>query len=98
MKKKYFALKLLPCRPDFAQTMSGEERDIMLQHVAYWKAYMDKGQVIVFGPVLDPTAVYGLGVIAVDNEEQVKEMIDGDPAARINKYEYHPMMAVVPAK
>lgn len=98
MKRKHFALKLLPCRPDFAQTMTDQERNIMLQHVAYWKEFMDKGQVIVFGPVLDPSAVYGLGVIAVDNEEQVKEMIDGDPAARINKYEYHPMMAVLPDK
>lgn len=96
MKKKYFALKLLPCRPDFAQTMTEAERNIMLQHVAYWKAYMDEGQVIVLGPVLDPRAVYGLAIIAVDNEEQVKEMIDHDPAARINEYEYHPMMAVLP--
>ena len=98
MKKEYFALKLLPCRPDFAQTMTDQERSIMQQHVVYWRKHMEKGNVIVFGPVLDPAAVYGLGVIAVDNEQQVKELIDQDPASGINTYEYHPMMAVVPEK
>ena len=98
MKKKYFVLKLLPCRADFAQTMTDQERAIMQQHVVYWRGYMEKGSVLVFGPVLDPNAVYGLGIIAVDNEEEVKEMIDHDPASQINKFEYHPMMAVVPER
>jgi uncharacterized protein len=78
--------------------MTDQERAITQQHVVYWRGYMEKGNVLVFGPVLDPHAVYGLGIIAVDNEEQVKEMIDHDPASQINKYEYHPMMAVVPDK
>lgn len=96
--KKYFALKLNPCRPDFAQTMSDREREIMQQHIAYWKAYMEQGIMLVFGPVLDPDGVYGLGIIAVDSEEQVSELIDNDPASKINRYEYHPMLAVVPEK
>lgn len=58
--KKYFALKLLPNRPDFAQTMTPDERAIMQQHVAYWKTYLDKGMVLAYGPVLDPAATYGL--------------------------------------
>lgn len=96
--KKYFALKLLPCRPDFAQTMTPEERSIMMQHVAYWTEYMNKGFVLAFGPVLEPEAVYGLGIVCVDDEAQVKDMIAGDPAGAINTYVYHPMMAVVPQK
>jgi uncharacterized protein YciI len=95
---KYFALKLIPNRPDFAQTMTAEERNIMLQHVTYWKQYMNKGIVLIFGPVLDPKATYGFGIIEVDHEDQVKELIDNDPASKINTYEYYPMMAVVPSK
>ncbi|PWT98790.1 MAG: hypothetical protein C5B52_11660 [Bacteroidetes bacterium] len=94
--KKYFALKLLPCRPDFAFTLSDEERAIMLQHAAYWREKMSKGMVLVFGPVMDPSGPYGLGVVAVDDEEEVKDFIEHDPAAKLNKYEYFPMMAVVP--
>lgn len=98
MNKKYFALKLNPSRPDFAQTMTAEEKDIMQQHIVYWKAYMDKGVMLIFGSVLDPNAVYGLGIVAVDTEDQVKELIDNDPASKINIYEYHPMIAMVQGK
>jgi uncharacterized protein len=98
MDKKYFALKLNPSRPDFAQTMTDEERSIMQQHVVYWREQMAHGKVIVFGPVLDPQAVYGFGVVSVDEEEEVKEFIAGDPANKINSYEYYSMLAVVPEK
>jgi len=97
MNKKYFALKLLPNRPDFAQTMTPEERAVMMQHIGYWKGIMAQGKVLVFGPVLDPEAVYGLGIVVVDDVKEVEEFIANDPAASINKYVYYPMMAVVPA-
>ena len=96
MSKKYFVLRLNPRRPDFAQTMNEEEKSIMQQHAAYWREEMSKGKVVVFGPVLDPYGVYGLGIVAVDDEQQVNAFIEGDPASKINSYEYHPMLAVVP--
>jgi len=95
MNKNFFAVKLLPPRADFAQTMTDDERTIMQEHAAYWKSYMDKGMVHVFGPVLDPKGVYGFGVVSVDNEEQLKEFINNDPSLKINAVEYYPMMAVV---
>jgi uncharacterized protein YciI len=98
MDKKYFALKLIPSRPDFAQTMTDTERGIMNQHIAYWKKYMDEGVAIVFGPVLDPNGVYGLGIVSVDDEGQVTELIRNDPAAAINSYECYSMMAIVAAR
>lgn len=96
MEKKYFVLHLLPSRPNFAQTMSEEERGIMMAHVAYWTELMNKGKVLAFGPVMDPAGIYGLGIIAVDDEQEVEAFIAGDPAGTINRYEYFPMMAVVP--
>ena len=98
MDKKYFVLHLLPSRPGFAQTMTDEERAIMMKHVAYWMGIMDQGKVVAFGPVLDPAEVYGLGIVSVDDEQEVKDLIANDPAAEINRYEYFPMKAVVPAK
>lgn len=98
MNKKHFAIKLLPCRPDFAQTMTEDERAIMQQHIAYWKQYMDQGIMLIFGPVLDPKGAYGFGIIAVDSEDQISGLLNNDPASKINKYEYYPMMAVYPTK
>jgi uncharacterized protein YciI len=70
----------------------------MQQHVAYWNDLMTKGMVLVFGPVLDPKGVYGLGIVEVDTEEQVKTFTDNDPAAKINRYEVFPMRAITPKK
>lgn len=98
MEKKIFALRLNPLRPNFAQTMTNEERSIMQQHALYWREQMSKGKVIVFGPVLDPKAIYGLGIVMVNDEEEVKKFIAADPANQINSYEYYPMLAVVPEK
>ncbi len=95
MIKEYYALKLVPLRKDFAQTMDHEEKNIMFHHVVYWKEHMKKGNVIAFGPVLDPLGTYGLGIISVDSEIQVKEFIEQDPASKINSYEYAQMLAVV---
>ncbi len=67
MEKMYFALYLLPSRPDFAQTMTAEEHSIILEHITYWTNLMNQGKVLVFGPVLDPKAIYGLGIVAVDS-------------------------------
>ncbi len=96
MDKKYFVLHLLPSRPDFTQTMSDDERAIMMEHIGYWTEKMNLGKVLVFGPVLDPKSVYGLGIVAVDSEQEVEEFIANDPAGKINKYEYFPMRAMVP--
>lgn len=95
MEKKYFALYLRPPRPDFAQTMTAEERSVMEAHVVYWKNHMAQGNVIVFGPVFDPAGVYGLGIVAVENEEQLSDLMANDPAAKINRYEHYAMGAVV---
>ncbi|MGA7159480.1 MAG: YciI family protein [Bacteroidota bacterium] len=96
MDKKHFVLKLTPRRPNFAQTMTDEEKQIVQQHTAYWKEYMKKGVMLIFGPVLDPKGVYGLGIIEVDSEEQIRELMENDPASVIHNYEYCPMKAVTP--
>ncbi len=93
MEKKYFALKLLPKRLDFMQTMTADERGIMMQHIAYWHPYVENGTMLVMGPVLDPKGAYGLGIICVQSEDEMLELIKHDPGATINTYEYYPMMA-----
>ena len=95
MEKKYFAMKLIPGRPTFAFDMTPEERAIMQLHVAYWHEWMAKGKILIFGPVMDPNGPYGFGVLQMDNEEEIKSFIAGDPSNTINTFEYYPMRAVV---
>ena len=89
-----YAVYLRPSRADFMQTMTDEERGIMQQHIAYWQEFLDAGIMLIFGPVMDPKGGYGLGIVEVENEQQLISLIDKDPAAKINKYEYYPMRAV----
>ena|SRR6187549_3915007 len=94
MSKQQFFLKLNPPRPTFMMDMSADEKAIMQQHVGYWTGLMNENIAVVFGPVLDPKGAYGAGVVSVDNEEHLKQLIAKDPANGLNKYEYYPMRAI----
>ena len=92
----HFFLKLIPRRPTFSQDMTPDERAIMMQHITYWTELMNKGKVVVFGPVMDPAGAYGMGVVEADTEEELITFLNGDSAATINHYEHYPMRAVTP--
>lgn len=94
--KRYFVVYINPPRPDFASTMTDEEERIMGEHLQYWQRFMAEGKVVVFGPVFEPTTVYGLGIIAVDDEAEVDDFAKNDPASAIHTFEWHPINAIVP--
>ena len=79
MKKTYF-FKLIPPRATFAADMTQDERNIMLQHISYWKENMEEGKVIAFGPVLHPNGAFGVGIIQADDEAQARALAENDPA------------------
>jgi uncharacterized protein YciI len=60
--------------------MTDEEREIMARHAAYWRPLVDAGQMVVFGPVLDSTGSWGLGVVEADDEDELRAFAAGDPA------------------
>lgn len=94
MDKQQFFLKLNPPRPTFIMDMTKDEKMIMQKHVEYWTGLLNENTAIVFGPVLDPKGVFGAGVVSVENEDHLKQIIANDPANGLNKYEYFPMKAV----
>lgn len=91
---KTFFCKLIPPRPTFTQDMSELEAKLMQEHAAYWKGWMDKGQVVAFGLVADPAGPYGMGIVEVENDADVHRFTAGDPvikAGRGFRYDIHPM-------
>jgi uncharacterized protein YciI len=74
-----FVFRLQAPRPTFALDMSDEEREIMARHAAYWRPYVESGQMVIFGPVLDSTGSWGLGVVEADDEEELRAFAAGDP-------------------
>jgi uncharacterized protein len=74
-----FVFRLTAPRPTFAQDMSDEEREIMTRHAAHWQAWIESGQMVIFGPVLDTGGSWGLGVVEADDEQQLRAFAAADP-------------------
>jgi len=74
-----FVFRLKAPRPNFALDMSDEEREVMGRHAAHWQRYIKSGQMVIFGPVLDNTESWGLGVVQSDNEDELRDHAARDP-------------------
>ena len=75
-----FVFRLKAPRPTFAVDMTDEEREIMDRHAAHWQPLIEAGRMVVFGPVLDGTGSWGLGVVEADDEDELRAFAAGDPA------------------
>jgi uncharacterized protein len=75
-----FVFRLKAPRPTFALDMSDDEREIMASHAKYWRPWVESGQMVIFGPVLDASGSWGLGVVEADDEEALLAFAAGDPA------------------
>jgi uncharacterized protein YciI len=74
-----FVLRLIAPRPDFAQTLTDSEREIMNSHAAHWRPYLERGDMVVFGPVLTHESSYGLAVVETGDEAALREFAAQDP-------------------
>ena len=74
-----FVFRLKAPRPTFALDMTDEEREVMGRHAAYWQPLVENGQMVVFGPVLDSTGSWGLGVVEAEDEDEILAFAAGDP-------------------
>ena len=91
----YFFIKTQNPRPTFHLDMTTEERTIMNSHVAYWSEKATRGIAIVFGPVMDPKGVYGIGVYQVRDEAEMRNLLEQDPANGLLQYEVLPKARAV---
>ena len=74
-----FVLRLIAPRPNFAQTLTDSEREIMNRHAAHWRPYLERGDMVVFGPILTAEDSYGLAVVETDDEQALREFAAQDP-------------------
>jgi uncharacterized protein len=74
-----FVFRLKGPRSTFALDLTDEEREIMDRHAAHWQPFIDSGQMVIFGPVLDGTGSWGLGVVEAEDEDELRAFAAGDP-------------------
>jgi uncharacterized protein YndB with AHSA1/START domain len=95
---RFYLARLLPPRPDFARTLSSDERTMMGEHADYWRTHMAAGKVLALGPVDDPKGGWGLGVMRVTSEAELLDLQSHDPAITAGRglsYENLPMFNAV---
>jgi uncharacterized protein YciI len=74
-----FVLRLIAPRPNFAETLTDAEREIMSRHAAHWGPYLERGDMVVFGPILTADDSYGLAVVETDDEDALRAFVAQDP-------------------
>ena len=75
----YFFFRLNPPRPSFAIDMSPVERQVMMDHVAYWTSLAQQRCAIAFGPVADPKGGWGVGLVDVPDIDAAQQLSANDP-------------------
>ncbi|HTU94621.1 MAG TPA: YciI family protein [Solirubrobacteraceae bacterium] len=83
-----FVLRLIAPRPNFAQTITDAEREIMNRHAAHWRPYVERGDMVVFGPVLTEDDSYGLAVVETEDEEALHAFAAEDPVVTTGTARY----------
>ena len=74
-----FVLRLIAPRPNFALTMTDAERELMARHAAHWRPYLERDDMVVFGPILTDGDSYGLAVVETDDEQALRDFAAQDP-------------------
>ena len=94
----HFLLRLIPPRPTFGADMTDEEGAVMAEHAAYWSGHLDKGAVVAFGPVAEPTGFWGMAVLETESRDDAERLAAGDPAitsGTMERFEIHPIQDAV---
>src|SRR5262245_19663236 len=97
---RYFVYKLIPPRPTFGVDATDDEQATMCRHAAYWQGLMDRGGVVIFGPVSAPSGAWGFAVVTAEDEQELQGIAAEDPAitSGLCTYEVGTMpRAMVPA-
>jgi uncharacterized protein YciI len=83
-----FVLRLKAPRPRFAQTLTPEELEIMGRHAEHWRPYVERGEIVAFGPVLTDDDSYGLAVVEADDEQALRDFAAQDPVVTTGTAEF----------
>jgi uncharacterized protein YciI len=87
MEKKYFLVKLIPPRPSFAFDANDEERKLMAEHAAHWRPYIEKGLIVIFGPVMAKES-WGIAIVEADDESVPRKIVEDDPTIKSGRFTY----------
>jgi uncharacterized protein YciI len=69
---------ILP-RPDFVQTMTDSEKNIMKAHGDHLQSLPEIDSILCHGPVDDPKGGWGLSIFSAKDQMEVERLTEADP-------------------
>jgi uncharacterized protein YciI len=72
-------------------SMTAEEQATMRAHGEFLQGQLAAGTLVVAGPVLDPAGVFGMAVFEAESMDELRRLLERDPAKAIGRYELAPM-------
>jgi uncharacterized protein YciI len=91
MPSSLFFLRLVANRPNFAMSMTPEEQATMRAHGEFLQGLLEASTLVVAGPVFDPAGAFGMAVFEAESIDEVRRLVERDPAKAIGRYEISPM-------
>ncbi len=91
MPSSLFFVRLVSNRPDFAMSMTVDEQATMRAHAEFLQGQLAAGTLVVAGPVFDPAGVFGMAVFEAESLDEVRRILERDPARAIGRHEVAPM-------
>ena len=91
MPSSLFFIRLIANRPNFAMSMTAEELAVMRAHIEFLQDQLAAGTLVVAGPVLDPAGIFGMAVFEAESMEEVRRILERDPARALGRHEITPM-------
>lgn len=71
-----------PIREDFMTYTTEENNKIMGDHFQYLKDLLEKGKLVLAGPVLNEKEPFGLLIFECENKEEAKILMENDPSVK----------------
>lgn len=94
----HFLLRLEPPRDSFPQDATAAEMDAMAAHGAYWQGQADAGLALAVGPVADPSGIWGMALVEVEDEAEATSLTADDPVIRADlgfAYRVMPILSLI---
>jgi len=93
MTKQHFFFELIPPRSTFPHDITDAERRLMDEHARYFQEQFAAGKLLLYGPVMATGGAFGLAVLEVESEREVRQFGEAAPSVKagLNRFEFHPM-------
>jgi uncharacterized protein YciI len=81
---KQYCISLLKSGPNRNQPRA-EAEQLQMEHLRYLFQLRAEGKLLINGPVTDDPDLRGIAIYNTSDKEEVKRLLDGDPAVRAGR-------------